>query len=195
VSTRLHLIAATALLLLAAASAVLWVRSFWVSDWVLVIHRHAPGRLRHAGFATFRGEFAVYYGGPNGSDHGDPRDTLFQYNPQPVGDVMIWPYRNLPEGPARRWFGFGITVNTPQRYCELVARAWFVSVSIAVAGLLVLRRARRLRRAARSGLCPRCGYDVRATPERCPECGTAIISSRRSHRTPSESASAPPPSA
>jgi hypothetical protein len=40
-----------------------------------------------------------------------------------------------------------------------------------------LRRVVRLRSAQKKGLCMVCGYDVRATPDRCPECGTIRIAS------------------
>jgi hypothetical protein len=41
------------------------------------------------------------------------------------------------------------------------------------ASVLVLHIRRRCRR-LQEGLCRVCGYDLRASPQRCPECGTAV---------------------
>jgi hypothetical protein len=60
-----------------------------------------------------------------------------------------------------------------------VIRWWHVFVLAALPPAIVLRAAVRrwLReRRSRHGLCFRCGYDLRATPGRCPECGTATPS-------------------
>ena len=56
-------------------------------------------------------------------------------------------------------------------YAEWGAPAWAVCLVLALlpAGWVVRWRRGRLRR--RAGLCLKCGYDLRATPERCPECG------------------------
>jgi hypothetical protein len=51
---------------------------------------------------------------------------------------------------------------------------WLIECVLLALGFLWLARRRR-RRTPLSGLCRRCGYDLRATPDRCPECGTAAV--------------------
>ena len=55
---------------------------------------------------------------------------------------------------------------------------WVVLLAIAAAFSLIARRAfvhHRARHRLNHRLCPVCGYDLRASPERCPECGAEAM--------------------
>src|SRR5687768_1685048 len=72
----------------------------------------------------------------------------------------------------------GVIIAGP-RSGTLIGNPWLGYGSLFLAILtvvLLLVRGHRIRQAddrVRRGLCRRCGYDIRATRDRCPECGAA----------------------
>jgi hypothetical protein len=61
------------------------------------------------------------------------------------------------------------------RYHGIRLHAAYAIAFTALLPLLVWRQWSRLRRRRRTGSCLTCGYDLRASPDRCPECGTTAV--------------------
>jgi hypothetical protein len=87
----------------------------------------------------------------------------------------------------KRFSGLGFSVHTgdPSRRhpnglwlpVRLTAPDWFFLLVMVLVGWWILRQQGKwLRRERRErGLCEACGYDLRESTERCPECGTEIL--------------------
>ena len=65
------------------------------------------------------------------------------------------------------------TVWEDGRFRGVMVPAWLCVITLAAPSLAWSVRRGSDRRRLAKGCCVRCGYDLRATPGRCPECGTA----------------------
>jgi hypothetical protein len=92
-----------------------------------------------------------------------PFDGQF-FIPRPPYGFVRWNTRDL-SASSFMW-------TSEFQYRALLLPPWLV---VAITGLLPswwLLRAIRVRGRRLRGLCASCGYDLRASPDRCPECGT-----------------------
>jgi len=185
---RILLNAATALsLLLFVATVALWVRSYWVQDSFIYSGGVRDDRLPGGGGMSYVGGLSVSWHvfhvapGRGGAYERQyqlwnshvPRGLTFQSSVVTAADQrLLAPLaRFMFEPGGDRSYNEGDVVRV--RYGGAAAPHWVPMVAFALPPLLWLRRTRRLRRSRVRGRCAQCGYDLRATPDRCPECGTA----------------------
>jgi hypothetical protein len=154
-----NVLSAVALLLLASVVA-LWVRSYFKADFVG--YKAGSGERRLYGVISSRG--VVWLGWRQMTETGEPE---FYRRSSParewrLADSHWWSFRFDSSGA-----GLGV-----ERAATLPH--WALALPLAVAPIVSLVRWKRRRH--KHGLCAVCGYDLRATPERCPECGNARAS-------------------
>ena len=165
---RLFTLTSVLSLLLSVATAVLWARTasftgMWCASWgasVFATANSYQGNMT-LGLATYRMS---------------PRERR--------AIVRRWQLQQLQAAaeaqnmrangyePPRVWFSTDFSARAamhPDLGLRLTLPHWFVILFLMGTSFACLRVSRRWR--VPQGLCLSCGYDLRATPTRCPECG------------------------
>lgn len=175
---RCYILASALSLLLCVATVALWIRGYWTGD---SLGWNDVGRKTNRELYSAHGRFVycasddLYFKNPTESQTFDPRHNDLWDWVGTFGDHQYCIYRlgiisfaKFSEGSA------GI------RYQIISVPCWAAAMVFLVCpGCLAWQRL-RCNRTAVSGACSSCGYDLRATPERCPECGTVCRAPRPS---------------
>jgi hypothetical protein len=90
-------------------------------------------------------------------------------SPSYLGFAFVEKHSPLSPAPARAM---------QMRSLECVIPLWSLVLLLGILPAVWFPITLRRRRRARQGHCPACGYDLRASPDRCPECGSPAASSR-----------------
>lgn len=80
------------------------------------------------------------------------------------------------------WFSFSRVAPPTTFQLNVQVPDWVLCIGTAILPTIECLRLRRRRKSKAAGLCAYCGYDLRASKDRCPECGTMFpVSAERTH--------------
>ena len=162
-------------LVLLVATCVMWVRSYWRHEGKISKH----GQLQQSVWSVLGGirylrVESAYTVRPEHEDFNwysrevhssDPVDRNFGNRTRTVSGAGF----HYIEGDWRE--GFIYPGEPPMPYRAVVVPYWSIAVFAALLPAGWFFGFVRRRRRRRAGLCVRCGYDLRASPDQCPECG------------------------
>jgi hypothetical protein len=161
-------------LVLCVAACVLWVRSYWVTEmWWFTADGWAVGVATPKGCVNLA--WRTYR-----DAHPSLPDGFRRYADRPPMAASFW--NDIHTFRAERtdmgyscggmFFGCSFDYIAGDARHDVTVASWFVASCTSLAPATFAARRVRRRRRLRDGACDRCGYDLRASPERCPECGT-----------------------
>ena len=152
------------LLLLGVTTAVLWVRGHRLGDvaWISI-------RNQNFGLNSSNGELLLSWSLDSevvGGAHWRMYD-LGSY------DISRDPCRYVALGFGVDAYAVHHSGRATIRDFSLLVPDWFLLLLFSLLALRLIRhRTTHAARCSAMGMCAKCGYDLRATPDRCPECGT-----------------------
>jgi hypothetical protein len=157
------------------AISFLWVRSYWVKD---VIGRvWVSSDKLHIGFVQLEsnnGALSVQRWWRDLSVTERARKAAERAAPEPG----FYYLSGKPDPPAHFLHGFHGYFRVPMGDFDIASRVgighWVFVLAFSVLPEVWLRKRLRRKRRLQEGLCPMCGYDLRSTPTRCPECNYIV---------------------
>jgi hypothetical protein len=158
-----------------ATLAAVWLRSYWRHDYLQLLYVHPLPSRQVSELAIYSGKGGVSL--EFQASWWNARDERVR---EEYGDG--WDWYTASESPDYSWtypcwvdreqYGFGTRGRQGHGQRIIAPHALLLALLLVhPAAAWVIRRLRNRGRLAGLGLCPACGYDLRASPERCPECG------------------------
>jgi hypothetical protein len=182
-------------LLLCLVTAVVWIRSYWFEDglswhdgndlpvayedWRNILCSCGGIQIEHEHFEWHNGFFGYLITGHtfdryDRQQHGYPYwIILFQWAP-PTTDLRI------------KGFEFVYLHDEYNRIQSVTFPLAMIFLAAIVPPVIWMRREAKRRRQSNATFCASCGYDLRASPNRCPECGATPEKDRIIPRCPSK---------